>query len=97
MGPAWCQALALSPGLSLHVEDRSHPNLLGSYPAACVFYATLFGRTPVGLSNTFRLSGGVAAVIDKDMAALLQQVAWASVQELGNADTQGRRKSATEA
>ena len=83
VGPAWRKALAAAPGLVLHTEDRSHPNLLGSYLAACVFYATLFGETPVGLSNTFQLQEGVTAVIDKDKAALLQQMAWAAVREPG--------------
>ncbi len=82
VGSAWRRALAASPGLSLYVEDRSHPSMLGSYLAACVFYATIFGETPVGLSREVRLSEGVAAVVDKDKAALLQEMAWASVREL---------------
>ncbi|MCK5849922.1 MAG: hypothetical protein KAH23_03330 [Kiritimatiellae bacterium] len=82
VGPAWHRAITTSPELSLHVGDRSHPNLLGSYLAACVFYATLFGNTPEGLSNELRLVDGVTAVIDKDKAVFLQKTAWASVQEL---------------
>lgn len=82
VGPAWRKALSASPGLALHVEDRSHPSMLGSYLTACVFYATLFGETPVGLPNEFKLGDGVAAV-DKDKAVLLQEMAWASVRELG--------------
>ena len=81
VGYAWRKALSASPGLALHVEDRSHPSMLGSYLAACVFYATLFGETPVGLPNEFRLPDGVTAV-DKDKAVLLQETAWASVEEL---------------
>ena len=81
VGCAWRKARVASPGLSLHVEDRSHPSMLGSYLAACVFYATLFGETPVGVPNAFRLPDGVTAV-DKDKAVLLQETAWASVEEL---------------
>ena len=73
VGRAWQRALAQRPGLVLHVADRSHPNQLGSYLAACVFYATLTGRDPRGLPN-----GGLAAVSDED-AAFLQQVAWETV------------------
>lgn len=82
VGPAWRRTLAASPGLALYGVDRSHPSMLGSYLAACVFYATLFGETPVGLSNEIKLSDGVTAVVDKDRAVLLQKMAWASVQEL---------------
>ncbi len=87
VGPAWRRALTASPGLSLHVEDRSHPNMLGSYFAACVFYATLFGETPVGLSNKIGLSADVTAVVKKDRAILLQETAWASVQEISTQNT----------
>lgn len=82
VGPAWRRALAASPGVSLHKKDRSHPSLLGSYLAACVFYATLYGETPVGVSSEIRRSDGVTEVVDKDTAVFLQETAWASVQEL---------------
>jgi hypothetical protein len=82
VGPAWRKALAATPGLSLHVEDRSHPSILGTYLAACVFYATLFDETPVGLANEFTLSNSGVSVIDKDVAIALQKMAWASIQEL---------------
>lgn len=82
VGEAWRKVRAASPGLVLHTEDRSHPNIVGSYLAACVFYATFFDETPVGLSNTFGLCNGVSAVVDRDKATLLQEMAWASVQDL---------------
>lgn len=45
-GLAWQSALAADPNLGLHDKDQSHPNLAGSYLAACTFYATLFiGRS----------------------------------------------------
>lgn len=81
VGPAWRKALTAMPELSLHVEDRSHPNILGTYLAACVFYATLFNETPVGLANEFALSNSVTGVIDKDVAIALQKTAWASILE----------------
>ena len=73
VGRAWQRAFAARPGLVLHVEDRSHPNALGTYLAACVFYATLTGRDPRGLPN-----GGLDAVSDAD-AAFLQRIAWETV------------------
>lgn len=49
VGVAWQRVIKLQPKLALHVWDRSHPSLAGSYLAACVFYATLIGQSPVGL------------------------------------------------
>ena len=46
VGLAWQHCLAASPEIGLHDKDQSHPNLAGSYLAACTFYATLFmGRS----------------------------------------------------
>ena len=45
-GLAWQHCLAAHPEIVLHDKDQSHPNLAGSYLAACTFYATLFiGRS----------------------------------------------------
>ncbi len=42
VGLAWQYCLAAHPDIALHDKDQSHPNLAGSYLAACTFYATLF-------------------------------------------------------
>lgn len=83
VGPAWRIALEGTPDLLLHTDDRSHPNILGTYLAACVFFGTLFDENPVGLPNTFGLSSGVAAIIDDNIASILQRAAWSSLAELG--------------
>jgi Domain of unknown function (DUF4886) len=83
VGLAWRAALTASPDLVLHTADRSHPNILGTYLAACVFYATLFGETPVGLSNELPRDESVKLVIEKEQASTLQQAAWAAVKEFG--------------
>jgi hypothetical protein len=49
VGLAFAQALWERPALQLYVED-GHPTIEGTYLASCVFYATLFAKTPVGLS-----------------------------------------------
>ena len=41
-GLAWQHCLAAHPEIVLHDKDQSHPNLAGSYLAACAFYAALF-------------------------------------------------------
>jgi hypothetical protein len=86
VGEAWKDAFAARPGLVLHMADQSHPNAMGSYLAGCVFYATITGRSPVGLP------GKVAAIQGKDGkpvydlsdadAKFLQETAWKTVQRV---------------
>jgi len=78
VGEAWRAAMEARPGLVLHVEDDSHPAPLGSYLAACVFYAPLSGETPVGLPAGFEVEAerGVKYDIEREEAEFLQQVAW---------------------
>ena len=73
VGIAWQNARSAHPSIILYEADQSHPTLAGSYLAACVFYATLYHKSPAGVANT---TGG--ALPDKDAAAL-QQVAWQTV------------------
>jgi hypothetical protein len=46
VGFAWSEALGRNPGIDLWSHDGRHPSRLGSYLAACVFYAVLSGRDP---------------------------------------------------
>jgi len=66
VGEAWRFALQNS-AMVLHAGDNSHPNLNGSYLAACVFYSCIFGKSPVGLPFT--------AGLVPDSALFLQHVA----------------------
>ena len=66
VGRAWEAVRRSRPSLNLY-SDEIHPNAVGSYLAACVFYATLFRRNPVGLSYT--------AGLDQATATYLQRVA----------------------
>ena len=59
------------PDLELLSSDGVHASWAGTYLAATVVYATLYGRSPVGIDYAFGVS-------DAD-AAYLQQVAWATV------------------
>jgi len=81
VGMAWKKALAADPHLVLHQSDESHPNPTGSYLAACVLYATLFGKTPVGLPGELKKWPWVLARVAPDQAKQLQAVAWQTVQE----------------
>jgi hypothetical protein len=49
VGVAWERFLAKHNEPVLHDKDKSHPTLAGSYLAACVFFAVLFGESPVGI------------------------------------------------
>ena len=94
VGIAWALAIQGRPTLALYHEDQSHPSPSGTYVAACVFYATLLGRSPEGLpalrlSTRFGQSGeGAASDISALSAAdanLLQRAAWDAVKSLKRA------------
>src|SRR5437868_5893688 len=66
-GPAWQRALRDRPDLVLHQDDNSHPAPAGTYLAACVFFAALFGRSPVGLEVRTVLAGDGDAYASLDL------------------------------
>ena len=76
-GVAWQKALDQSTGLVLHDRDGSHPNPAGTYLAACVFYATLFDASPVGLA----VDPALLAKCGAETIELLGQVAFRTVRE----------------
>lgn len=49
VGMAWQQSWHTDSLINLWDTDNSHPNTAGSYLAACVFYATIFRKSPVGI------------------------------------------------
>lgn len=51
VGLAWYNSIMANDTLDLYSGDYSHPNLYGTYLTACVFYATIFRKSPVGLTN----------------------------------------------
>ena len=71
-GVAWERVLRTPDHPVLHDKDGSHPTLAGSYLAACVFFAVLFGESPVGVPVELK------GLTDTDIA-LLQATAWKSV------------------
>ena len=64
VGDAWEKVLAAEPTTALHSGDGSHPSMLGSYLAACVFHATLSKRKCSG--NSY-VPAGVGAAAAKKM------------------------------
>ena len=70
VGLAFEEAYKRRPEMVLHkFFDGSHPELEGTYLAACVVFATLYGQSPVGNSYTY------FGEIDEQDALFLQQVA----------------------
>lgn len=71
-GLAFARSIALKPELNLYVPDKRHPSLAGTYLAACTVYASLYGKSPVGIKYN--------AGLDEATATHLQTVAWETVQ-----------------
>lgn len=70
VGLAFEEAYRRRPGIRLHKDyDGSHPDLIGTYLAACVVYASLYGKSPAG--NSYDYYGRV----DNETAAFLQKIA----------------------
>jgi hypothetical protein len=72
-GLAFAKAVSRRADLALWADDKRHPSLAGTYLATCTVFATLTGKSPVGLAYT--------AGLPSDVAAALQQAAWDTVQE----------------
>jgi hypothetical protein len=72
-GLAFDRALRERPDLRLHTADRRHPDLAGTYLAACTVLASAYRVDPRANSYTAGLSAADAA--------FLQQVAWATVRD----------------
>jgi hypothetical protein len=66
-GEAWRLARREHPEVNLY-DDAVHPGRIGAYLIACVFYAALLERSPVGSRYTAGLEPAVAAA--------LQGIAW---------------------
>jgi hypothetical protein len=71
VGDAWSMAKGGHPELELWQGDGSHPTEQGTYLAACVFYATIFRQSPVGLSYRANLSRKTASAIQTTAATVV--------------------------
>jgi len=58
VGLSWKQSMDNDPDslINLYSGDNSHPSLSGTYLTACVMYATMFQKSPVGATYTAGLS-----------------------------------------
>ena len=68
------QLFARNPDGSL---DPIHPNDLGTYLVALTHYATIYGKSPVGLPNRLsRADGSPATAPSPELARRMQQIVW---------------------
>lgn len=70
VGAAWQVVRDSFPTIELYNADQSHPSYAGSYLAACTFYASLFKKSPVGLSFYGNLSAADAQAL-QSIAAMV--------------------------
>ena len=70
-GSAFLDVYTNHPEIELYDPDLTHPSATGSYLVALCHYATLFGRSPIGVEYT---NG-----IDADTALILQTAAYNAV------------------
>jgi hypothetical protein len=92
VGEAWAafratEKVAAPAHSALFFTDGSHPSTAGTYLAACVLYATLYGKSPEGLPNTVRsthvqpepgpaMTDSPRDTVGTALARSLQQLAW---------------------
>jgi hypothetical protein len=72
-GLAFARVVKEHPEINLYIVDKRHPTLAGTYLAAATSYAAMFKHSPVGLAYT--------AGLDAPTAKVLQEAAWATVQD----------------
>ncbi|HEX9981619.1 MAG TPA: hypothetical protein VGF69_00005 [Thermoanaerobaculia bacterium] len=90
IGVAW-RALIASGAFKRLDWDGLHPNLYGSYLIACSVYATVYGKSPVGVRHTVPKTLAdadeeydaalVQQTISPEQALQIQRAAWAAVQK----------------
>lgn len=66
VGTAWSRLRRTHPEVNPYAGDGIHPSEVGTYLAACVFYSTVFGKSPVGAA---------ALGLPASAAELLQRIA----------------------
>ena len=63
VGSAFLDVYQNHPEIELYNSDFTHPSLIGSYLVALCHYATLFGRSPIGVEYTLDLDNETALIL----------------------------------
>ena len=53
VGLAFDLAYREKPDIQLHEPDGTHPNLLGTYLAACTVFASIYDKSPIGIKYDY--------------------------------------------
>ena len=53
VGIAFDLAYKEKPHIKLHKSDGTHPNLLGTYLAACTVFASIYDKSPIGIEYDY--------------------------------------------
>jgi hypothetical protein len=69
VGDAWKAVVAEQSSPNLWQADGTHPTTTGTYLAACVFYASIFRQSPVGLSYHDGLPDAEATTLQRAAAS----------------------------
>ena len=75
VGEAWLAAQRIDAATPLYAFDGLHPSVEGSYLAALVMYAVLYGKSPEGLPAMLRLRAGGLLAVEPRVASVLQRAA----------------------
>ena len=75
VGLAWEKVIAADPGVELFDLDCEHASFAGHYLTACVFYATLTGKSPVGLPYSVNYRDEVLGRVSIEQGQLFQNIA----------------------
>ncbi len=78
VGAAWQTVNAAQANAQLWQGDGVHPTTAGTYLAACVFFAAMFHRSPVGLTYVDGLSPAEAMTLQRAAAstAIRNGITW---------------------
>lgn len=74
VGQAWDLAQARMPTLGLHASDGNHSNTAGANLAALMLYATITGKSPLGLPA---INNGIDAVVQEQLGKVAADTALA--------------------
>lgn len=69
VGTAWWNVLRNDSQKNLWADDGSHPTQQGTYLAACVLYAVIFGESPEGIDFDARIGETLATTYQNVAAA----------------------------
>jgi hypothetical protein len=78
VGLAFENAYNQKPTIKLHKIDGTHPDILGTYLAACVVYASIYKDNPIGISYDYN------GAINSEDKLFLQKIAHQTVQKYFN-------------